>query len=94
MQVNSEWMAVGAYPATRADIDNPQERTGANDEFTMRKLDNNEVKARRLMEVLEQRGLAQAVRDAGLWEWIEEHSDTWKRADGTQVAAPAGVHQP
>jgi hypothetical protein len=50
----------------------------------LRKLDDNEIKARRLMTVLEERGLAQAVRDAGLWEWIAEHSDTWKRADGSR----------
>jgi hypothetical protein len=84
VHVNSAWMAVGAYPATRADVENPQVRKGANDEFTMRKLDDNEVKARRLMAVLEERELAQVVRDAGLWEWIAEHSDTWKRADGSR----------
>ena len=71
VHVNSAWMAVGAYPATRADVENPQVRKGANDEFTMRKLDDNEVKARRLMAVLEERELAQVVRDAGLWEGVD-----------------------
>ena len=89
VHVNSAWMAVGAYPATRADVENPQVRKGANDEFTMRKLDDNEVKARRLMAVLEERELAQVVRDAGLWEGVDRGA---QRA--TPVSAQSRVEAP
>lgn len=95
VHVNSAWMAVGAYPATRADVENPQVRKGANDEFTMRKLDDNEVKARRLMAVLEERELAQVVRDAGLWEGVDRGAQRHLEARRRQsrVEARGGVHQ-
>ena len=82
--VNSAWMAVGAYPSTWADVENPQVRKGASDAGTMAMLDNNEVVAKQLYTLLEDRGLSQAVKDAGLWDWIGQHSDTWKRPDGTR----------
>ena len=54
---------------------------GANDEATLLKLDNNETVSRALPE---ERGLAEAVKVAGYWDGIGEHSNTWKRADGTR----------
>ena len=56
---------------------------GANDAATMLKLDNNETVSQHLRALLEERALAEAVKVAGLWDGIGEHSNTWKRADGT-----------
>jgi hypothetical protein len=82
--VNSAFMAVGAYPSTWEDVKNSQVRAGANDTATMLKLDNNETVSQHLRALLETRGLAEAVKVVGLWDGIGEHSNTWKRADGTR----------
>jgi hypothetical protein len=91
--VNSAWMAVGAYPSTWADVTKPQVRTGAKDSASTLKMDNNERVARQLFAVLEERGSAQAVKDAGLWDRIGEHSDTCKRAE-TLVSGGCGKCSP
>jgi hypothetical protein len=84
LHVNSAFMAVGAYPCTRADMQNPQVRKGANDEVIIAKMDHNEVAAKRLCTLLEERGLAEDVRDANQWSDISAHSDMWKGEDGTR----------
>ena len=77
-------MAVGAYPATHADVTNPQVRRGTADEKIASKCDDNETVSKRLMARVESRNLVDAVRNAGSWDAISQHSDVWKGDDGSR----------
>ena len=79
-------MAVGADPATHADMTNPQVRRGTADEKIASKCDNNETVSKRLMAMVESRNLVDTVRDAGSWDtFSSRHSEVWKGDDGSQL---------
>ena len=54
LHVNSAFLAVGAYPCTRADMHNPRPKS-ANDEVMIAKMDHSEVAAKRLCTLLKER---------------------------------------
>ena len=75
-------MAVGAYPATRADLENPQVRKGEKDETVVRMFDEHQAAVVNLDAVVEQYGLAAQFEEAGLTQWSRQHKDVWKDEHG------------
>ncbi len=75
-------MTVGAYPATRADLTNPQVRKGEKDETVVRMFDAHEAAIAHLDDVLERNGLTEQFQEAGLTQWTRMHEDVWKDANG------------